>query len=518
MNDYFFTETLINKLGAITDEMAEYLIKSSFSTNIKERRDCSTVILDKKGLILYLAEHIPIHLGSFLNIIKSIYKIYSVKEICKNDYFISNDVFFGGGSHLPDIVMVTPVFYKNRLLNWVGNIAHHADFVNRGHENIYQEGIIIPPLKIIKNNIFQKDIFRLIINNCQLQKERNIDVMAQISANKVGKKQLCQLYKNNSYSKLIKGFINILSSSRIKIISEIQKLKKGSYYFKEDFDSTEIDFTFEMKINIQIKQNKIIINFLDFPSQLNIGLNLTYAGLCSTVYFAIKCILDPFGLSNSGSFSPIEINAKKGSMINCIKPAAVDGRVDTCQRIVDLIFGCFSKIIPDKVIAAGNGSCNSIIFTGYDPIKKENFIYLETIGGGSGARVNKNGLDGVHVHVTNTSNLPIECLENEYPIKILCYELIDKSYGEGKYRGGKGIRRTYKIEIDDCKYQSHGSRIIIKPWGLFGGKEGNCYKIYKNNEKNIEINNNGVLMKNETITIETAGGGGYGEFKKSALY
>ena len=265
-----------------------------------------------------------------------------------------------------------------------------------------------------------------------------------------------------------------------------------------------------MKINIIIKKNKIIFNFLDLPNQLNIGLNVTYSALCSTVYFSIKCLLDPYGLSNSGTFKPIEINAKKGSMINCEKPAAVDGRVDTCQRIVDLIFGCFSKILPDKVIAASNGSCNSIIFSGYDSIKKDNFIYLETIGGGSGARVNKNGLDGVHVHITNTSNLPIECLETEYPLKVLCYELINESFGDGKYRGGKGIRRTYKIGIDDCKYQSHGSRIKIKPWGLFGGKSGNCYNIYKNNNKTTKTQNNGVLNKNETITIETAGGGGYG--------
>ena len=245
----FFTETLINKLGSISDEMAEKLVKSSYSTNIKERRDCSTAIMDKNVLIIYQAEHIPIHLGSFFSIIKSIYEIYDKQEIGKNDFFICNDVYLGGGSHLPDIVIVVPIYHKNKLINWIGNIAHHADFVDRGHEHIFQEGIIIPPTRIIKNNIIQRDIIRLIINNCQLPKEREIDILSQISANKIGKRRFQELFKDNSYNKLIKGYSKILNISTKNIINKISKLKEGSYVRNKK------KFSFFSK-NLQILQRR----------------------------------------------------------------------------------------------------------------------------------------------------------------------------------------------------------------------------------------------------------------------
>ena len=505
----FLVENLLNIISSISEEMSEVLIRSSYSTNIKERKDCSTAILNYDGLVLFQAEHIPIHLGSFLEIVKYIKLFYKVTEIKKNDIFICNDVYKGGGSHLPDITILSPVFYNNILINWIGNIAHHSDFVNRCHENIYQEGIRIPPTKLINNNKINKDLLRLILNNCQLPLEREIDLKAQISCNKVGLQRMNELLNKYDIKTLKYGYKKILDYSEERMKSNITSLPNGIYTFEELFDSTEIDYLLKLKVTIKVNDNSLIIDFSEIDAQLENGLNVTYSALCSTTYFAIKSLLDPYGPSNYGFFKPIKIKAKKGSFLNCTEPSAVDGRVDMCQRLVDLLFGCFSKINPTKTIAASNGSCNSIIFSGYDSKKNKYFIYLETIGGGSGARPNKDGLDGIHVHITNTSNLPIECLETEYPLKVLCYELIDDSFGKGKYRGGKGIRRSIESNIDNCIFESHGSRITIKPWGLFGGSSGNCYKL----KTNINIKNKRgkfKLMNRDHVTIETAGGGGYG--------
>jgi len=507
----FNLEVLIHKLSAITEEMSEILIRSAYSTNIKERRDCSTAILSENGLVLHQAEHIPIHLGSFFEIVKHIKLLYKPNEINKSDVFICNDPYKGGGSHLPDITIISPVYYGNKLLNWIANIAHHADFSNRSHTNIYQEGLRIPPTKIINNKKFNYEILKIIGNNMQLPKEREIDLKAQISANNIGTLRMNEVYKKYDLSFLCNHYDSLLNYSEKRMKNNINNLKIGTFYFEELFDSTTIDYFLKLKISITVKKNSIIINFPETENQLENGLNVTYSALTATVYFAIKSLLDPYGPSNSGFFRPIKIEAKKGSFLNCEEPSAVDGRVDMCQRLVDLIFGCFAKISPKNTIAAGNGSCNSIIFSGYDPINFKKFIYLETIGGGSGARFNKDGLDGIHVHVTNTSNLPIECLELEYPLIVLKYELIDDSSGNGEYRGGKGIRRSIKSTVNNCKFESHGSRVSIKPWGLFGGEDGKCYKIISNRKDIIKNYGNITLNKDDYVTIETAGGGGYGK-------
>jgi N-methylhydantoinase B len=247
----------------------------------------------------------------------------------------------------------------------------------------------------------------------------------------------------------------------------------------------------------------------DAPPQVRAGMNMTYTALLSTVYYAAKTVVDPTILPNAGLARPLSVTAPEGSVVNCVHPAAVNGRLSACQRVVDLIHGALAQAVPDRVIAACNGACFSATFVGERPEDRSLWVYLETIGGGSGARSTKDGLDGVHVHMTNTSNLPVEALEVEYPLTLLCYELVDGSGGAGNRRGGMGLRRVYRAEAE-CRLRVDGSRLRSAPWGLRGGLSGAKGEIVMRRGADPLDHGSGLLRKGEIVEIITPGAGGYG--------
>src|SRR6202041_3391003 len=222
--------------------------------------------------------------------------------------------------------------------------------------------------------------------------------------------------------------------------------------------------------------------------------------LLSTVYYAVKAIVDPSIPPNAGLSRPLSVSAPAGSIVNCVHPAAVNGRLSLCQRVVDLIFGALAVAVPDKVTAASNGACFSITFAGQQPADNTLWVYLETIGGGSGARFDKDGLDGVHVHMTNTSNLPVEALELEYPLTLMRYELVDGSGGAGRWRGGMGLRRVYRAE-SPCRVRVDGARFLSAPWGLAGGEPGGNANVTLHNGAGPFNHGNGGLRAGEIIDI-----------------
>jgi len=253
----------------------------------------------------------------------------------------------------------------------------------------------------------------------------------------------------------------------------------------------------------------------DAPPQVSAGLNMTYTALLSTVYYAVKTVVDPTILPNAGLSRPIHVTAPEGTIVNCSHPAAVNGRLGACQRVVDLIHGALAEAVPERVIAACNGACFSITFVGHQPRDNALWVYLETIGGGSGARAQKDGLDGVHVHMTNTSNLPVEALEIEYPLTLLRYELVENSGGSGRQRGGMGLRRVYRAE-HDCRVRVDGARLLSPPWGLFGGLPGSTSAIVVGNGAVPLDHGNGALRRGEVIEVVTPGSGGYGPPRERA--
>lgn len=506
--DPITVEVIGSALSSIVEEMGEALIRASYSTNIKERRDCSTALFDLDGNTLCQAEHIPMHLGSFLDLIPHIMKRHPVAEMKPGDVFCGNDAYQGGGTHLPDIVLAEPVFVDGRISAWAVNLAHHADFADRGHAHIYQEGLRIPPIRLYRAGELQKDVQELILLNCQVPRERLSDFRAQMAANRLGVQRFQGLCAKYGRQTVMAAGAALQDYAERKMRAGIAVIPDGTYRFADRYDCPEIDGELDMSVEITIRGDAMHLHF-EAPRQVRAGLNMTMTALLSTVYYAVKAVVDPTILPNAGLARPLTVTAPEGTIVNCVHPAAVNGRLGPCQRVVDLIFGALAPAIPDRVTAASNGACFSITFVGQQPDDNRIWVYLETIGGGFGARATRDGLDGVHVHMTNTSNLPVEALEGEYPLTLLRYELVDGSGGAGRHRGGMGLRRVYRAD-QECRVRIDGACLLSPPWGLFGGLPGGQAAIRLHGGAKSFDHGNGGLRPGEIIEVVTAGSGGYG--------
>ena len=506
--DPITVEVIGSAFSSITEEMGEALVKASYSTNIKERRDCSTALFDLDGTTLCQAEHIPMHLGSFIGIIPHIMKRHALADMQPGDVFIGNDAYEGGGTHLPDIVLAEPIFHDGAMVAWAVNTAHHADFADRGHAHIYQEGIRIPPIRLYRAGELKKDVQELILLNCQVPRERLSDLRAQMAANRLGVERVRALCDKYGRDTVLAAGRALQDYAERKMRAGIASIPDGTYSFSDRFDNPEMPGELEFSVEITVKGDEMFMHF-DSPPQVRAGINMVFTALLSTVYYAAKTVVDPTIPPNSGLARPLTVTAREGTVLNCTHPAAVNGRIAPCQRVVDLIHGALAQAVPDRVIAACSGVCASATFIGDAPDTGKLWVYLETIGGGSGARATKDGLDGIHVHMTNTSNLPVEALEVEYPLTILRYELVDGSGGRGRHRGGMGLRRVYRAEAP-CRLRVDNSRLQSRPWGIAGGGQGSSSAILFSEGVAPFIHGNGALEPGQIVEIVTPGAGGYG--------
>ncbi len=499
-------EVIGSALSSITEEMGEALVRSSYSTNIKERRDCSTAIFDRNGQTLCQAEHIPMHLGSFLAAIPRILKRFPLEMIRPGDVFIGNDAYEGGGTHLPDIVLTEPVFHGGKLVAWTINTAHHSDFADRGNAHIFQEGLRIPPVRLYREGILQEEVQELILLNCQVPAERLSDLRAQMAANRLGVERVAALCDKYGADVVTQAGDALLDYAERKMRAGIAAIPDGTYAFRDMFDALSLGSEqLELSLRLTVRGDEMVLDF-DAPPQLRKGLNVVFTGLLAAVYYAVKSVIDPEILPNAGLARPIQVTAPKGSLLNCELPAAVGSRLLACQRVCDLVMGALAQAVPERVSAAGNGSCGSALFSG-QTAEGVPWVYLETIGGGGGARPASDGLSGIHVHLTNTSNLPVEAMEREYPVTLLRYELIPDSAGAGRMRGGMGIRRNYRVERA-CRLNLEASRWMSSPWGLDGGGEAANSTVLVNGQR---VTDRALALETgDIVDFVTPGGGGYG--------
>jgi N-methylhydantoinase B len=508
--DPITVEVIGSALSSIVEEMGETLVRAAYSTNVKERRDSSTCLFDAAGRTLCQAMHIPMHLGSLMGVVEHVTARHPLAEIREGDVFIGNDAYTGGGTHLPDIVMIEPIFVDGALAAWATNIAHHADFVDRGHAHIYQEGLRIPPVRLYREGRIQQDVLDLILLNCQVPRERRNDLRAQMAANRQGRQRFQALCRKHGVALVLAAGEALLDYTERLTRAGIATIPSGTYEFEDRFDTDEIADEKIFRARIAVKGGEMFLHF-ESPPQVRAGLNLVWTGLLATVYYAVKTLVGPEIPANAGLFRPIHVSAPSGTMLNCVAPAAVNSRTQTCQRVVDLIHGALAPAIPERIIAACNGACVSSTFSGVDPRTGQFYVYLETIGGGSGARASKDGLDGVHVHITNTSNLPVEALEPEYPLVVERYALVEDSGGPGTWRGGLGLVRQIRAEGHECHAFVHAARRRSAPWGLFGGGEGGRSRIEYSPGVAPPVRAQTFLGPGQWVAIVTPGAGGYGD-------
>ena len=515
-------ELLRNGLTSICDEMFLAIMKSAYSTNIKERHDHSAAIFDAEGKVVVQGESLPLHLASMLGLVEVVLDRYGRDNISPGDMFLSNDPFVGRGSHLPDVAILAPIFRDEELVMFVSNIAHHSDIggmapgsMAGGMTEIYQEGLRIPPIRIAKNHEILDDVLDLVLLNVRVPEERKGDYMAQIAANKLGARRLQELFTKWTREQISEGCTGIIEAVTRRMRAGIADLPDGKYEFTDVLDDDGMGTTnIPICVKIDIQSDEIWLNFEGSASQVTGNMNNSFAGLQASVLFALKVLIDPDGPTNHGMLDPVHIDAPEASVVNASFPAATAARAQTCQRIIDVILGALAPAVPERVIAACNGANGVATFSGEGP-DGQYYLYMETIGGGAGGRSYQDGSDGIQVHVTNTSNLPVEALENEYPLLVERYELVEDSGGAGKWRGGMGLRRVYRGLGHTLTFSGQGERAVTPPWGLFGGKGGGTGSISLINpdgsKELLDIKPASLQVEpTKAVCIETPGAGGYG--------
>ena len=510
-------EIISNGITSIAEQMGVILAKTGYSTNIKERKDLSVAVFSPEGKLLSLAQHIPLHFSSLSGAVEVLTEKYRIEDIHDGDVFIANDPYTGGGSHLPDIVLLKPVFHSGKLVAYMVNTGHHADKSRKG-PTIYDEGFRIPLVKLYSKGQLQQDIYDLIMLNFQMKYERKGDLNAQMITNQFGADKLTELIDKiglDTYEEFCRKW---LEYGEKKARIAIADLPDGEYSFEDYMDDDGAGGgKVLIKTKVIIEGDQITFDFTGSAPQNKGPHNCVPCALKATVYYSMLSILDKSIPANSGFFDSINIVAEPGSIVWAKEPAPTSDRETTTQRIADVIFGAFSRMDPKLVTAAGNGAMSYFFFSGTDKRTQNPYVYVETIGGGSGARYNKDGLDAVQVHMTNTSNLPVEALEMEYPLMVEKYALSENSGGAGKYRGGMGIVRTIRIleeSGDSMLISASTERSVSRPWGLEGGQEGGnaSIKIYRDGQL-ISDNpkpRNVALKTGDIIEMVTAGAGGYG--------
>ncbi len=522
--DGILLEVIGNTFMSIAEEMGAVLVKSAYSTNIKERKDCSCALFDAEGNTIAQAEHIPMHLGSLLGIITEIRKHFDLKDVRPGDMFIANDPYNGGGTHLPDIAVASPVFVEGKIVAFVANIAHHNDVGGRvpgsnaaDSDSIYAEGIRIPPIKIFRSGELDEDLLNMILLNCRVRYIRLGDLNAQFACNKKGVQRVEEVCAKYGKDTVMLCMEELLDYSERKIRLALSKIPNGKHEFEDYIDSDGVGSDpIKLNVKLEIKDEDIELDFSDNPDQVKGAINLPISGLHASVYYAIRSIVDPSLPSNGGYYRAIHIKSRRGCILGCTEPAACAGRSDTAQRVADMVFGAMSKVVPHQVIAGSNSSITGVYFGGVSPKTGEYYVYMETFGGGSGARFSKDGLSCVQVHMSNTSNLPIESMEIEFPYMVERYELVRDSGGPGKYRGGLSMSKDIRVIGHDSEFTIKADRQKVPPYGLFGGKPGlpGLITVYPNTDKAeiIDSKKSGNrLQANGVLRCQMPGAGGYGD-------
>ncbi|ADQ68773.1 N-methylhydantoinase B/acetone carboxylase, alpha subunit (plasmid) [Halogeometricum borinquense DSM 11551] len=509
--DAITLEIMRNQFESVAEEMGQVLITSSYSPNIKERRDCSTALFDADGRLVAQAEHIPVHLGAMPEAVQTVLG-YDPKP---GDVFVLNDPF-EGGTHLPDVTMVSPLSLDGEILGFVVSRAHHADVggmapgsMPAGAREIYQEGLRLPPVRLVEGGEVNDDVMSVLLANVRNPGERRADIRAQIAANERAEERLGDLVEEHGKPQVVAAFDAVMAYSRDRVTAELRALPDGEYHARDVLEGDGVtDEDIPIEVTVSTDGETVAVDFDGTAPQVAGNVNAPLAVAKSAVYFVVRCVTDPEIPPNQGCYDPITVSVPEGTLLNPNAPAAVvGGNVETSQRVTDVVFTALAEAAPDRVPAQGQGTMNNLTI-GSRAGGSEGFTYYETIGGGFGGRASGDGMDGVQVGMTNTLNTPIEALEAEYPLFVEEYSLRENSGGRGRYRGGLGIVRSVTIEAD-ATVSLLTERRRVAPKGIAGGEDGATGQNLVDGES-VPAKTTRDVLAGTTVTVRTPGGGGHG--------
>ena len=484
MVDAVTLEVVRNGCIAVAEEMNANLVRTGYSPNIKERRDCSCALFDADGEMVSQAENMPVHLGAMPFSVAAAVDAFA-GDLAPGDAVLLNDPFHGG-AHLPDLTLVSPVFADPEaddptLVAYAANRAHHADIggstagsVAADSTEIYQEGLRIPPVKLFDGGEVVSDVMELLLLNVRTPDERRGDLRAQKAANETARKRVHELVEEYGVADLTAAFDEITDYSERRMRAELASLPDGTWTFADVLDDDGRGNTdLPIRAAVTIEDDAVTVDFAGTAAQTEGPINAVRAVTVSATYYAVRCVTDPDIPPNHGCYRPVTVETPEGSIVDPNPPAAVvGGNLETSQRVTDVVLGAFGADAPERVTAAGQGTMNNITFGGTDPRDGSPYAFYETQAGGFGGRAGADGMDGVHVHMSNTRNTPVEVLETAYPLRVRRYAYRPDSGGAGAFRGGLGLRRDIEVRGHIARFSLLAERHRHAPYGLAGGEPG----------------------------------------------
>lgn len=506
--------------SSVAEEMGVSLRRTAFSPNIKERRDYSCAVFDGQGRLIAQGDHMPVHLGSMPMSVRAAIEHCPMEP---GDVVILNDPY-AGGTHLPDVTLVTTVYdskVSKKPLFYVSNRAHHADIGGStpgsmgSATEIYQEGIRIPPIRIVRRGELDRDLFSLLLANVRGRKEREGDFAAQIGALEVGRARLLEIVERYGFREADDYARHLVEYAARLMRRRLAQVPDGVYDARDFLDDDGVsDSPVLIRVRIEISGESAKVDFTGSAPQVQGPVNAVEAITVSAVYYVFRCLIPGEVPASAGILEPLEIIAPSGTIVNALPPSPVaGGNVETSQRIVDVLLKALAVAVPDIIPAASQGTMNNLTIGGWDPRFNVEFAYYETIAGGMGARPSADGISAVHTHMTNSLNTPVEALEYAYPMRIRRYKIRRGSGGKGRHRGGDGVIREVEL-LTDARVSLLSDRRKIPPYGLHGGELGalgQAELIHPNgSRKRLPGKFSISAKKGDRIVIKTPGGGGCG--------
>lgn len=507
-------------LHSIAVEMGAALRRTAFSPNIKERRDYSSAVFSAQGDLIAMGDDMPVHLGSMP---MSVSAVLAALRLGSGDVALLNDPY-RGGTHLPDITMVAPVFAPGhkRPAFYVANRAHHAD-VGGAHpgsmgpcREIVQEGIRIPPVKLMHAGKMDGQVLAILLANVRTPREREGDLTAQLGACRVGVARMLELARRLGHDRLLRGISALIEGSE-RLTREVLAALPAGEWRAEDFLDEDGVISDPIRIQVTVRNDPVrrcaVVDFTGTDAQVAGNLNAVYAITWSAVFYVFRCLMPAGAMATAGLMRPVRVIAPEGTVVNAVAPAAVaGGNVETSQRIVDVLLRALAQVLPERIPAASSGTMNNLTIGGLDPRSGLPYAYYETIAGGLGGSPSGPGASGHHAHMTNSLNTPAEALEYAYPFRVVRYALRRGSGGAGRHRGGDGLVREIEL-LADAQVTLLSDRRRTRPWGLAGGEygaSGRASVIRDKSERTLSSKCARTLPSGSRLRIESPGGGGWG--------
>jgi N-methylhydantoinase B len=527
VSDPIRLEIFKHLFASVAEEMGVTLGRTGYSPNIKERLDYSCALFLGDGRLLAQAAHIPVHLGAMPASVRA--ALVHCAPFAPGDVVLLNDPFLGG-THLPDITMVSPVFVAvsppadahtpTHPHFFVASRAHHADIGGMSpgsmplSTEIFQEGVIIPPLKLIEGGQRNQAVWQLILRNVRTPDERQGDLAAQLAAHTTGARRMEEIVSRYGLSEVLSNAEALIAYTERRVRRVIAAIPPGRYAFTDFLDDDALQADIPICVSVAASEGALMVDFTGTAPAVAGNLNAVCAIVESAVGYVVRCLAGADLPMNAGAFAPVRLLIPSGSLLDAQPPHAVAaGNVETSQRVVDALFGALALALPDRVPAASQGTMNNLTFGGRQPDTGKPFAYYETLGGGAGAGPEADGASGVHVHMSNTRNTPIEALEYGFPVRIEQYSLRPQSGGPGWHRGGEGLRRDIRFLVP-ARVTVLSERRRRAPWGLHGGRSGGRGRnvlVHGGREEDLPGKFTRAFEAGEVLSVQTPGGGGWGQ-------